>query len=1472
KSTTIGNVILSYDAEKNYWYGKYQIPKALHGLYGVEVTAIHGAQSAKDEAFGHWVNFYLNYLSSAIQKWKDFKIDQLVPFIQYVNGSLHNLSTTFQTYGGLKGVVKNLTLLPEWHALLQACALSGGYYSEYFSQSFSENATFEYSFVMPPLGVVSIEIEVSASPAALPGTSVIINITDARGESFLYPVEMLYPGETHTMLDYFFSPPTGIWRVNVTTSYGPGAFNISFSGIMKYDFHNLGAFLQALTNFILSSEYDNLTSTKPELRSLFENVTQLALALKPLQLINYLAEYNFTNILSKIEGSENIVAAYQALFNSIEYLNFLNALDSLKAGLSKENLEAVILLLQELAESDYFQELLNSTAQYLQGNQTALQCLIQSWLALRGYDLGAQFSALQNLPEYQNLIDAILATQSLSEVYNQTNSTYHGIKAKKEQMLNSTEFVALTKSIQDISEYMRMEDVWMGGYFSGSQYYERNFTVKDWCEKLKIEVSPSIRYWYYYTQTVGELNVTLTDPNGVKYSYMYNLTALMWETDSKFIYFPTPGVWHVNVSTGPAYGYGSFSLTIAPAQEFQEYMLLETLDKLFLVLNAGVAIETEPFAQIGTNATAKLIAYDVDGKLANTTINLSVARKHPFYGSPWAAAVLYTWMTAFKPIEKPPEEVFTTPSASAVCSYSDGNYTVTIADISRTVSIREVRLVLLKDYVVKEDKLLSEVYEGMFKDANADGYLSAGDYFIISGDYDRLRLVYVPTNETLCEISLPLFVKAKTPNEAPVAIASVPSPMLAGVSYTFDASSSYDPDGYIVEYYWDFGDGSSGYGEYIEHTYLQQGKYVVTLRVTDNESAVNTTTIIVTVVEAPPVEEIIVPELKVYPSLGLLQFLAMMSMQKTKTVYKATVTTDAKGEATITFPVEEYCMYSIYAWIKTDTKLGFGAANVFGEYYVPEINLVKLGEFSGIPVYKSPNKIGENITLSVDVPQEAQVAAFVMPLPFKERYPEINVTYEPSFNFTNVTGNLSLQVNGPVSIIGLVSGNLSGMLPQPEYKPPTYTFAASLESTEGTNVTFRIAAVSPSPIPWSEIAWQLVNVNTGDVILGECSHLDYDDDRRLSVNDCVKVNTGAPGNYKLRAIVRGEVIWECAPFVIGGKTASNDYPPITTGIVPMMPERPPIPQINISYGILLASDVDVTLTIPTLVKGGVSTIYLSAQGTIGNTSGLAFYANGNDFTAFDLNLLSKIIYRYGILKKEPSSPAEVLELLSKTTGIVWGSGNTACVKLPTLCAYGDYSIVTVSAVDSQFGVGFAQAGFYRSLVEAQPTTTIHTLTVQTVAGKTVTVNLPVSCRCTAPVNVKSLTIAEIPEPSKKVPAGKKVVGFILQLDTTGDFQDAFITIPYTDEDIAGVDENSLRMYYWNETTSEWELVPESDVWTGNNTVWARITHLTIFAPLGEEMKAAPAIPWLIWTGVLAAFIIIMAVALAVVARKRRKIG
>jgi len=60
--------------------------------------------------------------------------------------------------------------------------------------------------------------------------------------------------------------------------------------------------------------------------------------------------------------------------------------------------------------------------------------------------------------------------------------------------------------------------------------------------------------------------------------------------------------------------------------------------------------------------------------------------------------------------------------------------------------------------------------------------------------------------------------------------------ILVGESVDFDASASFDYDGTIESYNWDFGDGSTDTGVKVSHTYVTDSVYKTTLTLTDNDA------------------------------------------------------------------------------------------------------------------------------------------------------------------------------------------------------------------------------------------------------------------------------------------------------------------------------------------------------------------------------------------------------------------------------------------------------------------------------------------------------------------------------------------------------------------------------------------------------------------------------------------------------------
>ncbi len=125
------------------------------------------------------------------------------------------------------------------------------------------------------------------------------------------------------------------------------------------------------------------------------------------------------------------------------------------------------------------------------------------------------------------------------------------------------------------------------------------------------------------------------------------------------------------------------------------------------------------------------------------------------------------------------------------------------------------------------------------------------DYFY-EIDPSGMALSHVPSGHTIVD----LYFKpvAGTP---PVAVLNA-SRMVVQVDHSvmFDGSGSYDPDGYIQSFIFDFGEGTFRGGAKHSYSYSKPGIYGVILTVFDNEDLVDHTFVNITVVETTDIPEI----------------------------------------------------------------------------------------------------------------------------------------------------------------------------------------------------------------------------------------------------------------------------------------------------------------------------------------------------------------------------------------------------------------------------------------------------------------------------------------------------------------------------------------------------------------------------------------------------------------------------------------
>jgi chitodextrinase len=129
--------------------------------------------------------------------------------------------------------------------------------------------------------------------------------------------------------------------------------------------------------------------------------------------------------------------------------------------------------------------------------------------------------------------------------------------------------------------------------------------------------------------------------------------------------------------------------------------------------------------------------------------------------------------------------------------------------------------------------------------AGADNPYENGNAWI----FNRNWLVFDPDNTPDADFCFKTYGYNTTPTAD---FTWHPIPPLVNEIVTFDASGSYDDDGNITSYEWDFdndGNYDDATGKIAEWSWNARGSYTVSLKVTDNERNAGTKTKIISVIE-----------------------------------------------------------------------------------------------------------------------------------------------------------------------------------------------------------------------------------------------------------------------------------------------------------------------------------------------------------------------------------------------------------------------------------------------------------------------------------------------------------------------------------------------------------------------------------------------------------------------------------------------
>jgi len=197
-----------------------------------------------------------------------------------------------------------------------------------------------------------------------------------------------------------------------------------------------------------------------------------------------------------------------------------------------------------------------------------------------------------------------------------------------------------------------------------------------------------------------------------------------------------------------------------------------------------------------------------------------------------------------------------------------------------------------------------------------------------------------------------IYTVVKTPPTAN--FTTTPTTPLTQENITFNATNSYDPDGTITDYFWDFGDGANATGIIANHAYAENGTYIITLTATDNEGLKSTLQSTITIQNRPPTAQFTKSAQIVYTGETIL-FNATASFDPDGTIVSYYWDFDDETNAVGATVNHSYTHTGIYS-VKLNVIDNDGASNVTTQF-VTVLNRLPLASITIMPAQPKKDEI-----------------------------------------------------------------------------------------------------------------------------------------------------------------------------------------------------------------------------------------------------------------------------------------------------------------------------------------------------------------------------------------------------------------------------------------------------------------------------------------------------------------------------------
>jgi glucose/arabinose dehydrogenase/chitodextrinase len=224
----------------------------------------------------------------------------------------------------------------------------------------------------------------------------------------------------------------------------------------------------------------------------------------------------------------------------------------------------------------------------------------------------------------------------------------------------------------------------------------------------------------------------------------------------------------------------------------------------------------------------------------------------PNYDTVASDTIVWTAPSAVIEVEQGPDGAiwFTTPST--IYRYWDSAQQPTAA-FTATPNPVNVGVSVTFDGSASADPdgtIVSHAWD--FGDATTATGMVAGHAYLAAGTYTAT--LTVTDNETFTDTATLQVDVQSTSNALPVSrFTASPATAYIGVPIVYNGTASSDPDGMIVAYAWDFGDGNTATGAVTSHSYVLKGTFTVLLTVTDDVGGTNVSNSDIVIANRAPV-------------------------------------------------------------------------------------------------------------------------------------------------------------------------------------------------------------------------------------------------------------------------------------------------------------------------------------------------------------------------------------------------------------------------------------------------------------------------------------------------------------------------------------------------------------------------------------------------------------------------------------------